>query len=319
MPRGVTIECITDLPAADITVVTDEADNCGTPTVAFVSDVSDGNSCPEVITRTYSVTDSCGNSINVTQTITIDDVTNPTASNPTPVTIECITDLPAADITVVADEADNCGTPTVAFVSDLSDGNSCPEVITRTYSVTDSCGNSINVTQTITIDDVTNPTASNPTPVTIECITDLPAADITVVTDEADNCGTPTVAFVSDVSDGNSCPEVITRTYSVTDSCGNSINVTQTITIDDVTNPTASNPTPVTIECITDLPAADITVVTDEADNCGTPTVAFVSDVSDGNSCPEVITRTIYSSYGLNCGNSINVTDEANNHLSMMY
>ena len=305
-PTPVTIECITDLPAADITVVTDEADNCGTPTVAFVSDVSDGNSCPEVITRTYSVTDSCGNSINVTQTITIDDVTNPTASNPTPVTIECITDLPAADITVVADEADNCGTPTVAFVSDVSDGNSCPEVITRTYSVTDSCGNSINVTQTITIDDVTNPTASNPTPVTIECITDLPAADITVVTDEADNCGTPTVAFVSDLSDGNSCPEVITRTYSVTDSCGNSINVTQTITIDDVTNPTASNPTPVTIECITDLPAADITVVTDEADNCGTPTVAFVSDLSDGNSCPEVITRTY--SVTDSCGNSINVT-----------
>ena len=305
-PAAVNVECVDDVPAADITVVTDEADNCGTPTVAFVSDLSDGNSCPEVITRTYSVTDSCGNSINVTQTITIDDVTNPTASNPTPVTIECITDLPAADITVVTDEADNCGTPTVAFVSDLSDGNSCPEVITRTYSVTDSCGNSINVTQTITIDDVTNPTASNPAAVNVECVDDVPAADITVVTDEADNCGTPTVAFVSDLSDGNSCPEVITRTYSVTDSCGNSINVTQTITIDDVTNPTASNPTPVTIECITDLPAADITVVTDEADNCGTPTVAFVSDLSDGNSCPEVITRTY--SVTDSCGNSINVT-----------
>ena len=71
-----------DVPAADITVITDEADNCGTPTVAFVSDLSDGNSCPEVITRTYSVTDSCGNSINVTQTITINDITPPTASKP---------------------------------------------------------------------------------------------------------------------------------------------------------------------------------------------------------------------------------------------
>ena len=38
--------------------------------------------------------------------------------------------------------------------------------------------------------------------------------DITVVTDEADNCtAAPMVAFVSDVSDGNTCPEVITRTY----------------------------------------------------------------------------------------------------------
>ena len=85
---------------------------------------------------------------------------------------------------------------------------------------------------------------------------------------------------------GASCPEVITRTYSVTDSCDNRILVTQTITIDDITPPTASNPAAVTIECITDLPATDITVVTDEADNCGTPVVAFVSDVSNGASCP---------------------------------
>ena len=55
----------------------------------------------------------------------------------------------------------------------------------------------------------------------------------------------PVVAFVSDVSDGNTCPEVITRTYSVTDACGNTINVTQTITVDDNTDPTASNPAPV--------------------------------------------------------------------------
>ncbi|MDZ7633746.1 MAG: hypothetical protein U5L72_04660 [Bacteroidales bacterium] len=44
------------------------------------------------------------------------------------------------------------------------------------------------------------------------------------VSDESaqlDGGGNPVVAFVSDVSDGSSCPEVITRTYSVTDACGN--------------------------------------------------------------------------------------------------
>ena len=75
------------------------------------------------------------------------------------------------------------------------------------------------------------PTASNPTSINVECMDDVPAFDITVVTDEADNQGTPIVAFVSDVSDGNTCPETITRTYSVTDDCNNSINVTQIITI----------------------------------------------------------------------------------------
>ena len=72
------------------------------------------------------------------------------------------------------------------------------------------------------------------------------SSDLAVVTDEADNCSVPVVAFVSDVSDGDTCPEIITRTYSVTDACLNQILVTQTITIDDNINPTASNPAPVT-------------------------------------------------------------------------
>ncbi|MBN1387194.1 MAG: gliding motility-associated C-terminal domain-containing protein, partial [Bacteroidales bacterium] len=176
------------------------------------------------------------------------------------------------------------------------------------YSVTDDCGNSINVTQTITVNDVTLPTATNPAPINVECLSDVPAPDIAVVTDEADNCtATPAVAFISDVSDGNTCPEVITRTYSVTDDCGNSINVTQSITINDITPPTASNPPPINVECSGDVPAPDITVVTDEADNCtAAPAVAFVSDLSDGNTCPEIITRTY--SITDNCGNSVNVT-----------
>ncbi|WP_281298501.1 T9SS type A sorting domain-containing protein [Flavobacterium limnophilum] len=291
-PAPVTVQCIGDVPASDIAVVTDEADNCGVPVVAFVSDLSDGNTCPEVITRTYSVTDACLNQILVTQTITVDDNINPTASNPDPVTVACIGDVPSSNIAVVTDEADNCGVPVVAFVSDVSDGNTCPEVITRTYSVTDACLNQILVTQTITVDDNINPTATNPDPVTVACIGDVPAANIAVVDDEADNCSVPVVAFVSDVSDGKTCPEVITRTYSVTDACLNQILVTQTITVDDNINPTATNPDPVTVACIGDVPSSNIAVVTDEADNCGVPVVAFVSDVSDGNTCPEVITRT---------------------------
>src|SRR5665254_16610 len=263
----------------------------------------------QVITRTYSVTDACGNSITVTQTITVDDDINPTASNPLPISVQCIGDVPVPGITVVTDEADNCTVaPVVVWVSDASDGNTCPEVITRTYSVTAACGNSITVTQTITVDDDINPTASNPLPISVQCIGDVPVPDITVVTDEADNCTVAhVVVWVSDASDGNTCPEVITRTYSVTDACGNSITVTQTITVDDDINPTASNPLPISVQCIGDVPVPDITVVTDEADDCTVaPVVVWVSDASDGNTCPEVITRTysVTDAYG----NSITVT-----------
>jgi hypothetical protein len=308
-PAPVNVQCIGDVPAADITDVQNAADNCtANPVVAHVSDVSDGNSCPEVITRTYSVTDDCGNSINVSQTITIDDNTDPTADPLPAIDVQCAADVPAVDINDVQNAADNCtANPVVAHVSDVSDGNSCPETITRTYSVTDDCGNSINVVQTITIDDDTDPTASNPAPINGQCASDVPAPDVSVVTDEADNCTSdPVVAHVSDVSDGNSCPETITRTYSVTDDCGNSINVSQTITIDDDTDPTADPLPAIDVQCAADVPAVDINDVQNAADNCtANPVVVHVSDVSDGNNCPEVITRTY--SVTDDCGNSINV------------
>jgi gliding motility-associated-like protein len=194
--------------------------------------------CPEVITRTYSVTDDCGNATNVTHTITVNDLTPPTASNPIGVTVECVGDIPIADASVVTDAADNCtAIPTVSFLSDASDGNSCPEIITRIYSITDDCGNSTNVSQTITVNDITPPTASNPSNINIP-LAPAPTPDIAEVIDAEDNCAAnPVVAFVSDQSDGGNCPEVITRIYSVTDDCGNETLVTQLIIIGDVLFP----------------------------------------------------------------------------------
>jgi gliding motility-associated-like protein/uncharacterized repeat protein (TIGR01451 family) len=305
-PPTINVECSGDVPAPDPAVVTDEADNCSTPVVAFVSDVSDNQPCPETITRTYSVTDACGNSINVTQLIIITDDILPTASNPAPLSVQCTGDIPAPDPAVVTDAADNCSNPVVAYVSEVSNNQPCPETITRTYSVTDACGNSINVTQQIIVFDDIQPTASNPPAINIDCGGDIPAPDPTVVTDAADNCSNPIVAFVSDVSDNLSCPETITRNYSVTDACGNSITVSQQIIISDDILPSASNPDAINVECSGDVPQPDPAVVTDATDNCSTPVIAFVSDVSDNQLCPETITRT-YSVTDA-CGNSIEVT-----------
>ena len=215
--------------------------------------------------------------------------------------VQCIGDVPAPDITVVTDEADNCSATAdiaVAFVSDSALAGSNPGTITRTYSVTDQAGNSINVAQTITVDDTIFPTASDPLPVNVQCIGDVPAPDIAVVTDGADNCSATadiSVAFVTDSPLAGSNPGTITRTYSVTDQAGNSINVAQTITVDDTIFPTASDPLDINVECAGEVPEPDITVVTDEADNCSATadiSVAFVSDSPIVGMNPGFITRT---------------------------
>ena len=156
----------------------------------------------------------------------------PTTSNPVSVNVECLGDVPAPDVLVVTDEADVMAVPDVFWEEDVSDGNTCPEIITRSYKVVGDGGNFIFVQQTIIVEDITNPTATNPPTIYLPALSSPPAPDVLVVTDEADICSaSPVVTFVSDVSDGLTDPETITRTYCVTDECGNQTCVTQLIII----------------------------------------------------------------------------------------
>jgi hypothetical protein len=155
----------------------------------------------------------------------------------------------------------------VEFVGDASDGQICPETITRTYRATDLCGNTADCTQIITVDDDVPPMITCPMDVTVECLPDVPAPDPSQVT-ATDNCpGDVTVEFVGDASDGQTCPETITRTYRATDLCGNTSDCTQLIVVDDTIPPTVNCPLgegeTLEIDCDTEYPF----VVTAD-DNC---------------------------------------------------
>jgi hypothetical protein len=286
------------------------SDNC-TPDIDLVVTSSDAvaGTCPVVVTRTYRIADECGNFNEYIQTIEVDDSTAPVitgsiatsdvedcAASAVPAAVSTVADLEAMGLTI----ADVC-TADADLVVTSSDAvaGTCPIVITRTYTITDLCGNASTATATIRINDTTDPTASNPAPINVECIGDVPVPDILVVTDEADNCtAIPVVAFESDVSDGNTCPEVITRTYSVTDDCLNQITVIQLITINDITNPTFTAPADITISkdasCSYDADPSITGDVTNEADNCSTGLNATYSDVEVAGTCEGevIITRT---------------------------
>src|SRR5262249_4063131 len=152
--------------------------SCGPVTVTFLGDVPSG-SCPKTITRTYRASDGSSNQATCTQIITVHDTTAPSIACPQPVTVQCDADVPthATDLTSLVNQggsaSDNCGVPTVTFVSDVSSG-SCPKTITRTYRATDGCGNSTTGTQIITVNDTVAPNISCPAPVTVHSSPTVP-------------------------------------------------------------------------------------------------------------------------------------------------
>ncbi|APG59408.1 HYR domain-containing protein [Christiangramia salexigens] len=260
------------------------SDNCN-PTLSWVMTGATTNSGSGqvgtrnfnlgVTTITYTLTDGT-NSVEDELIVTVSDNEPPTASNAPNSNYQCISQVPAADPSIIDDEADNCSVPIVSFEGQVSDGNTNPEVLTRTYKVTDAAGNFINVTHTITINDTQDPTASDPAPINVQCTDNIPLPDVDVVTDEADNCSTPTVTHLSDVSDNNTNPERITRSYQVTDDAGNSIIVTQEIIVEDTEDPT-----------ITTCPA-DITNATTDPGVCYATIVLTQPEVTDNCDSTEI-------------------------------
>ncbi|WP_158283783.1 LamG domain-containing protein, partial [Gramella jeungdoensis] len=244
-------------------------------------------------TITYTATDAASRTHSESFTITVTDNEDPTASNPPPVTVECIDEIPV-NIAVVTDEADNCTiNPIVTHVSDVSDGNTCPEIITRTYNISDGNGNSINVTQTITINDITKPSFTKPADITINksttCTYDASLSFTGDVTNEDDNCSTNLNATFSDSINVVSLGEtIITRTWSLVDDCGNSADdQIQIITVLDNINPVAICQ-PITVAVDEVFTAVQIN--NGSTDNCG---IEFYSLDRTSFNCEEVGDQTV--------------------------
>ncbi len=286
-PADTNVECVAAIP---VLANLEWTDNCNGVGSAVGTEVSDGLTCPETITRTWTIMDACGNTATETQIITVLDTQSPIfIGAPSDTTVECIADIP-----VMADLAwsDNCDGVGVAAGAEVSDGLTCPETITRTWFITDACGNTATETQIITVLDTQSPLFTGaPSDTTVQCLGDLPVMANLAWIDNCDGAGS---VIGVDISDGQSCPETITRTWSVTDFCGNTSTEVQTIIIMDSIAPIASNPLPISVPSLSDVPQPNVSIVTNVIDNCTlNPIVAFVSEVSDGNICNgEVITHT---------------------------
>ena len=269
-----TVACPNDVPAvfADLTalanaLVGDETsivDSCTTfaNLEMSVEAAEYVQSCEYQIVRTYTVTDECGNSSSITHTIYIHDTIAPVISGTlADVTVVCVEEMPAAVQSVAellallqGDDAaitDNC-----SDFAGLTLTSSTPEFTAlchasyvRTYTVSDTCGNTTTITQNLIFEDNVDPVVEGAlADITIyadsSCNHTLPAAWTTVadLTDaglDISDCNLASDVTVSDadMTVVDACTNLVVRTYTVSDSCGNSTTTSQNIYIEDTIHP----------------------------------------------------------------------------------
>lgn len=250
------VECIDELPgkyaslAAFLTAGGAATDNQGIDPNSFdlVSQTSDNNSCPEIITRVYTISDTDGNSATCSQTITIDDVTPPAFTTaPASKTVVCDGDGNPNDLGLWLASAvatDNCGTPVVTHNygegNMLSNGCGATGAVTVIWTATDACGNEKTTSATFTIVDTTVPDFVVPANMTIQadenCEFDADPVKLesepTGLTDNCADAADLIVTYSDVLSKGpNPGEQLVTRTWTVTDPCGNKTSKVQVITV----------------------------------------------------------------------------------------
>ncbi|MGZ5566344.1 MAG: hypothetical protein ACXWKG_04950, partial [Limisphaerales bacterium] len=184
------------------------------------------------------VTDSHGQAGSCANQVLAHDTTAPTlVLVPTNTTAQCDA-VPAVSRVAALDDCD--ANPTVSFVEQLIPGRCANQfAIVRTWTAIDASGNATSAQQTIAVSDTKAPTVSHvPPDVTVSC----DAIPMTAMPEVRDNCdGHPSVV-VADVSTqaGSGVAHDnygITRTWTATDTCGNSTEARQQITVIDTSPP----------------------------------------------------------------------------------
>jgi hypothetical protein len=166
-------------------------DDATSETPVLTVDTSPG--CNVSCDVTVTVTDDDGAADDDTASVTISDADTPVISAPADVTVECDeSTLPANTGTATATDA--CDPAPAVTYADVETAGACPQekTIERTWTATDSCGNSSSAVQTIEVVDSTPSVIACNAPSFIT----PPQAPITFVATVTDNCDPdPTVVI----------------------------------------------------------------------------------------------------------------------------
>ncbi|MDX1409970.1 MAG: hypothetical protein R3330_17595, partial [Saprospiraceae bacterium] len=267
--------------------------------------------CGGILTQTWTYTDTCGNTITATQTLTVEPV--PAAQfteSPSDSLIQCtdVVGFTFPDLPYSNGASGACSISGV--VSPVVDSNldQCGGTVTATWTFTDSCGRTITEAQTLTVEPAPPAQFINapPTDTTLSCadIQNYTPPDLQYSNNASGACQIDGAATPQIISDYTICGGNVLVTWEFTDSCGRMISHVQTIQVEASPPPTfVGLPADTTVTCA----AADTMIfddltytngLTGACEVVGSVTPSLQFDYTD---CGGTITATW--DYADTCGN----------------
>lgn len=208
-------------------------DNCdGNPKVIFKDNLIRVGDCGKdgfvlFMNCSWIATDACGNRTELSVYIKFIDITPPEVWGvPASVTVDCEGNIDYSKIPYFKDFCD--GQPAIKETKDIVSGACAGSyTLTRQWVITDVCGNATTAKQTVTIIDNLPPViTSKPNDITIAYNQPFPAPGKVTA---KDNCNGILTEVLIEKKSLIGCDSALTRTWTITDACGNSTRAIQRI------------------------------------------------------------------------------------------
>ncbi len=299
VPPSTYLQCGEAPPPAEAIAV----DACSGDTVpVHLEETINMNGCRQVIQRTYSATDNCGNTSHLNRSITIQDTQGPQIICPSNAYLACGDQDTDPEVLGSASAIDNCSGDRVIISYTDSDLNiyTCPPRITRTWTAADTCGNTSNCTQFIYFEDSAAPELFCLADTTVNCDSGGITPEYTGTPLATDGCSALSLDYSDGSLDGN-CPASFIRTWTATDACGQVTSCFQRITVIDNQPPVISCPSDIAISCAYSNTGPTITGFATAVDGCLNVNVTYTDEPEFGD-CEKYFVRKWTASD--NCGNT---------------
>jgi len=288
LPVGsITAECDAVPAFADVTA----NDNCDDVTVQHSQTSTPNGASGDILYRTWTSADSCGNSATFTQTITTVDSTPPEMLIESDVTAECSARPPQPCMATLKDNCDE--SPNVVMAEIRVNGTCANEYqLVHQYTASDIAGNSVSQARTVTVSDNSTPVlklagvpVTVPLSKTVDCNLDsypylsLTASDAC----EPDLSAADIVTNSDEKLSGTDYNYDVLRTWDVVDACGHSAHAEETVTVVDITAPVFAHTDDIhgtdsiTVACSAIPPAQEVTAT----DACCAATVVYKQTIEN--------------------------------------
>ncbi len=188
--------------------------------------------CSTGLEVVFTVSDICQNSISDTAVFSFIDTIPPVIIVDTDtVHLQCHDTIPLTPPLVT----DACTDSVFLSFQDSTGVDSCfgqPNLVVRTWTATDACGNSSTALEVFLRLDTIPPTFELPADTVKFC-----SIDTLSLVNVNDNCDPSPVTTWEDVNTGPVCNQILTRTWTVTDACGNFSTAIQQFDLSDTSPP----------------------------------------------------------------------------------